>query len=235
MGYGIIPGVLFCFDIPSHNYRSLIYDRSTSCKKMLVKIFSNLHIHILRPYQALTIDCQCQRVHKDCVHQERKTVEQLHLFSGAALFATREKRNVFDQTETLDILAFLHLPPADSLNAGNQLKFARPANLGSKSMVDSKVCRTNPFSKSAKKGNAFRCQESSRFWLWIWQNCGRSILRLLFWRLGLHDYCCHLVVGGNTVFSFQETSTCEIKECAGFCAFNHIFSHTSLILRCWQF
>ena len=155
----------FVFDIPSHNYRSLIYDRSTSCKKMLVKIFSNLHIHILRPYQALTIDCQCQRVHKDCAHQERKTVEQLHLFFGAALFATRGKRNVFDQTQTLDILAFLYLPPADSLNAGNQLKFARPANLGSKSKVF----------KKCKKGNAFRCQESSRFWLGIWQNCGRSI------------------------------------------------------------
>ena len=121
MGYGIISGVLFVFlfskyinlniintvlaDIPSHNYRSLISDRSSSCKKMLVKIFSNLHIYILRPYQALTIDCQCQRVHKDCARQERKTVEQLHLFSGAALFATRGKRNIFDQTQTLDILA----------------------------------------------------------------------------------------------------------------------------------
>ena len=40
-------------------------------------------------------------------HQERETVEQLHLFSGAVLFATRGKRNVFDQTQTLDILAFL--------------------------------------------------------------------------------------------------------------------------------
>ena len=123
-----------------------------------------------------------------------------------------------------------YLPPADSLNAGNQLKFARPANLGSKSKVDSKVCRIDPFSKSAKKGNAFRCQESSRFWLGIWQNCGRSILRLLFWRLGLHDYCCHLVIGDNTVFSFQETSTCEIKEFASFCAFNPIFSHTFALL-----
>ena len=124
MGYGIIPRVLFCFlsyffkvyqdlniintvlaDLPSHNYRSLISDRSTCRKKMLVMIFSNLQIYILRPYQALTIDCQCQRVHKDCARQERKTVEQLHLFSGAALFATRGKRNIFDQTQTLDILA----------------------------------------------------------------------------------------------------------------------------------
>ena len=48
-----------------------------------------------------------------------------------------------------------YLPPADSLNAGNQLKFARPANLGSKSKVDSKVFRIDPFSKSAKKAMHF--------------------------------------------------------------------------------
>ena len=48
-----------------------------------------------------------------------------------------------------------YLSPADSHNAGNQLEFARPAILGSKSKVDSKVFRNDPFSKSAKKAMHF--------------------------------------------------------------------------------